>query len=94
MCALISVIWATTVDKLINDDQPSSTQLNSYANMVVVGKHATVVNHSGKLADDWPFSEDLSKMESVPIVDAAVACDCPYRMQTSVLDMRNVLYVK
>ena len=60
-------------DKLIKDDQESSTQLDSHANMVVVGENATIIAPTGKTADVRPFSEDLSRMESVPIVDAAMA---------------------
>ena len=37
-------------------------------------------------------SKDCSKLESVPIVDAAVAYDCPYTMQTFILTMHNALY--
>ena len=81
-------------DKLIKDDQESSTQLDSHANMVVVGENATIIAPTGKTADVRPFSEDLSRMESVPIVDAAMAYDCPFSGETFILAMRNVLYVK
>ena len=94
MCALISVIWDTTADKLIIDDEELSTQLDSHANVVLVAKNAAIINPTGKMADVWPCSEDLSKMESVPTVDAAVAYDCPFSMETFILAMINVLYVK
>ena len=58
-----------------NDDKSSTTQLDSHANMVVVGKHATVFGKTGKAADVRPFSNECSKLESIPIVDAAVAYD-------------------
>ena len=61
--------------------------------MVVVGSHATVFGHLGKSADVRPLSNDCSKLESVPIVDAAVAYDCPYTMKTFILTVRNALYV-
>ena len=65
------------------DDQNSATtQLDSHANMIVVGNQATVFGNSGKEADVKPFSNDCSKLESVPIVDAAIAYDCPYLMKT------------
>ena len=74
-------------------DHDTSTQLDSYANMVVVGDHASVFGHSGKSADVRPFSNDCSKLESVPIVDAAMAYDCPYSMKTYILAVRNALHV-
>ena len=71
-----------------------TTQLDSHANMVVVGSQATVFGQSGRSADVKPFSNDCSKLESVPIVDAAVAYDCPYSMKTFILTVRNALHVK
>ena len=73
--AIIAAVWATEAGANGNDEEVASTQLDSHANMVVVGKHATVFGHSGKSADVRPFSSDCSKLESVPIVDAAVAYD-------------------
>ena len=75
--AKIATVWATTADMGNKDDQETSTQLDSHANMVVVGGHASVFGHSGKSADVRPFSNDCSKLKSVPIVDAAMAYDCP-----------------
>ena len=75
------------------DDELSTTQLDSHANMVVVGNNATIFSNSGKSADVRPFSSKCSKMESVPIVDAAVAYDCPYTLKTYLLTVRNALHV-
>ena len=61
--------------------------------MTVVGNSVTLINQTGKCTDAMPFSEDLSRMESVPIVDAAVANDCPYTPRAYILLMRNLLYV-
>ncbi len=71
----ISAVWATTAGMGSDDEQPTTTQLDSHANMVVVGRQATVFGRSGKKADVRPFSSDCSKLESVPIVDAAIAYD-------------------
>ena len=89
----IAAIWATRTDKGGGDDHGTSTQLDSHANMVVVGQHATVFGHSGKSADVRPFSNDCSKLESVPIVDAAMAYDCPFTMKTYILAVKNALHV-
>ncbi len=58
-----------------NDGETAMTQLDSHANMVVVDNQSTVFGHSGQSADVWPFSNDCSKLTSVPIVDAAIAYD-------------------
>ena len=71
----ISAVWATTADMGDGDDITTTTQLDSHANMVVVGSQATVFGRSGKCADVRPFSSDCSKLESIPIVDAAIAYD-------------------
>ena len=51
LCAKICMIWAATTKGEYKDDQMTSTQLDSHANMVVVGKYATIINRSGKIAD-------------------------------------------
>ena len=64
-----------------NDNQPSSTQMDSYTNMVVVDSNITVINQTGKCADVRTLSEDLSRMESVPTgvsllsKDVHIACE-------------------
>ena len=91
--SVISAVWATTASIGIDDDKPATTQLDTHANMVVVGSHATVFGQSGRRCDVHPFSSDCSKLESVPIVDAAMAYDCPYSMKTYMLTVRNALHV-
>jgi len=61
--------------------------------MVVVGSHATIFGKTGKSCDVRPFSSDCSKLERVPIVDAALAYDCPYSMKTYILTVCNALHV-
>ena len=75
-------------------EKMATTQLDSHANMVVVGSQASVFGTSGKNADVKPFSNDCSKLEAVPIVDAALAYDCPYSMKTYILTVRNALHVE
>ena len=68
LCAKISVIRAKTVMGDKNDQQMSSTQLDSHANMVVVVKKACIIQHSGKTADVWTFSNEFSNMENYPLL--------------------------
>ena len=56
LCAIIFVIWATTTDKEYENDKKTSTHLNTHANMTVAGRHADVINKSGKSADVRPLS--------------------------------------
>ena len=72
----ISAVWATAAGMGNSDRYETTTQLDSHANMAVVGCHASVFGQvPGRCADVRPFSSDCSKLESVPIVDAAVAYD-------------------
>ena len=57
------------------DDIGSRTELDSHANMVVVGQNATIFDTTGKTCTVNSFSESAGKIEHVPIVDAVVAYD-------------------
>ena len=72
-------------------EKMATTQLDFHANMAVVGNQASVFRTSGKSADVKPFSNDCSKLEAVPIVDASVAYDCLYSMRIYILTVRNPL---
>jgi len=69
------------------------TELDSHANMVVVGKNAFVFEMTGRTCNVKPFSDELGIAESVPIVHAAIAYDCPYTFKTFILLVRNALYM-
>ena len=49
----------------------SRTELDSHANMPVVGRHSFVISDTGKVADVQAFSPDHETMQ-IQIVDAAV----------------------
>ena len=78
------MIWATTVGGK-DDQQSSTTELDSHANMVVVGAQATILNRSGKYAEVRAFSNECSTLEKVPIVDAVIAYECPVTMKVYLL---------
>ena len=52
-------------------------ELDSHANMVVIGAQGTIIQKKGKYADINWFSSDVGIMSRVPIVDAVLAYDCP-----------------
>ena len=71
----------------------SGTELDSHANMVVIGKQAFVFSHSGKYAYVQDFSKEVKCLPEVPIVDAVMAYDFTSSGETYRLVVRNSLYV-
>ena len=49
-----------------------TTELDSHANMVVIGAQGTIIQNTGKYADVNGFSPDVGTMSRVPIVDAVL----------------------
>ena len=74
-------------------DRLSRTDLDSHANMVVVGKHAAIINDAGRRAEVSPFTPDYEALSKAPIVDAAIRCDYPCGGETYLLIVRNALSV-
>ena len=70
----------------------SRTELDSHANMPVVGKHAYIMAETGKKVDVLPFTPDY-KLLTVPLVDATVKYDNPYDGKTYILVLHNALHV-
>ena len=70
----------------------SCTELDSHANMPVVGKHAYIIAETGKKVDVSPFTPDY-KLLTVPLVDAMVKYGNPYNGKTYILVLGNALYV-
>ena len=61
--------------------------------MIVLGKHAFIFESTGKTCNVRPFSADLGIATNVPIVDGAIAYDCPYSHKVYILIARNALYM-
>ena len=75
------------------EDDCSASELDSHANMIVVGKYCTIFDSTGKTCSVNAFSPSAGTIHEVPIVDAAVAYDCPLNGKTYILLMRNVLSI-
>ena len=71
----VSMIWATTAMGEKNYRNISSTQLDSRANTVVVGKQVCTIQRSRKRSKVREFSNKCSKIEKFHIIDAALAYD-------------------
>ena len=70
----------------------SCTELDSPANMPVVGKHAYIIAETSKKVDVSPFTPDY-KLLTVPLVDAMIKYDNPYNGKSYILVLRNALHV-
>ena len=90
--SMSSVIVADVNSARNEPDPVSRTELDSHANMPVIGRHSVIVNDTGRSVDVNPFSPDYQAM-SVRIVDAVVRYDCPYDGISYLLMFRNALHV-
>jgi hypothetical protein len=70
------------------------SDLDSHANMIVLGKHCFIISYSGKYIDVNAFADAVGGLSQVPIVDAAITYDCPYTHKSWLLIVRNFLYVE
>ena len=77
--------------KMKNSD--SCSELESHANMIVLGKHCYIISSSGRHAEVNAFAIKVGRIKIVPIFDATIVYDCPYSMKTYLLIVRNLLYV-
>jgi hypothetical protein len=64
-------------------------ELDSQADMAVVGSNCTMIATSGRYANVTPFSVNLPKMEMVEIGDAVIAYDDPIWLTTFLLVMHS-----
>ena len=81
------------MDIVHENDLPCTTfriELDSHANMPVVGKGAHV-EHTGKTGDVNAFSPNIETSQ-LPIVDAVVQHDCAHRCKSCLLIIRNALH--
>ena len=60
------------------------TELDSHANMPVVGHHAYIINYSGQKVNVRPFTPQYKSMEA-ELVDAALLYECPYKGKMHIL---------
>ncbi len=87
---IISSISNYTPDKL---STISRTELDSHANMAVLGNNCFIFENTGKTCDVSAFSPNI-ETTSLPIVDAVIVYDCPYNLKSYLLMIRNALFVK
>ena len=76
----------------IETDGQSRTELDSHANMPVVGKEALVVEQSGKMVEVSPFTPDYKPIK-VEVVNAIIQYDSPLDGKEYILVVQNALQV-
>ena len=73
-------------------DESSRTELDSHANMPVIGRNACILSTIGETVDVAPFTPDYKPI-SVELVDAALKYECPYSGEIKILIIRRGLHV-
>ena len=91
MSSKICMIWSTCGGDKYNKHD-SMAELDTHANMAVVGSQAAVF-HTGRTTEGRAFSDEMDNIESMPIVDAALAYDCPKTLKTYLLILKNALHI-
>ena len=76
-----------------SDVQKGRTELDSHANMAVVGRHCSILRHTGRKVDVTPFTPDYDALEKIPVVDAVLLYECPYEGREVLLLIQDALYV-
>ena len=71
----------------------STTDCDSHANMMTVGRHCKIIQFTGQHAVVHGFTDDLSTLEKVPIVDVLIAYDDKITSKTYLLVARNALHI-
>ena len=76
----------------IETDVQSRTELDSHANMPVVGREALVVEQSGRTVEVSPFTPDYKPIK-VEVVNAIIQYDSPLDGKEYILVIQNALQV-
>ena len=78
----LSTLIASASLESDNNTGGNRTELDSHANMAVVGRECVVFDNTGQTCTVNAFTESAGKLEKVPLVDVAVAYDCPFQTKT------------
>ena len=70
----------------------SRTDLDSHANMPVVGRNSFILSETGRTVNVSPFTPDYQPLVA-QIVDAAIQYDDPFDGQSYILVIRNAIHM-
>ena len=73
-------------------NESSRTELDSHANMPVIGRNAYILSKICETVDVTPFTPDYKPI-SVELVDAVLKYECPYCGEVKILKIRRGLHV-
>src|SRR5688500_6184547 len=95
--AYVYELIAASTSSMSLDKQPFEgqvrTELDSHANMVVLGSNVLILNTTMRTAKVKPFSPDYKALPDVPIVDAALLYMCGYTGDKCILICFNALSI-
>ena len=69
------------------------TELDSHANVLVLGSNSFVFESTGRIFNAQPFTNDLGISKNSPVVDGALVHECTYSGELYALVIRNALHV-
>ena len=75
-------------------DSTSITELYSHADSPVFGKNTMILYKTDMTVNVTPFSDNFGMMPEVPVVHAAVACDCPINGNSTIPIINDALYIR
>ena len=89
------LVTLSTATSEIDDSgciRESKTELDSHANMPVVGRNCTILSETGRTVDVSSYSHDYPVQE-LPVVDVAIRYDDPYDGGIRYFIIRNALHI-
>ena len=91
--ASIAALISTVTARDAQQSDHSRTELDSHANMVVLGCESFIFESTARTCSVAPFDPKLGVSSKVPIVDGAICYDCPYSGESYILIVRNALHL-
>ena len=73
-------------------DMESRTELDSHANMAVIGRHAHILSTSDRMVEVNAFTPEHATIKA-PLVDATLQYDSPYDGKSYILVIQNQIHV-
>ena len=91
--------YATYIIATSNTRQESNapqgrSEVDSHANMVLLGKDSYIFDGvQNRTCNVQPFDPSLGISRKIPIIDGAIAYDCPFSMKTYIFIFKNALLI-
>ena len=86
-------ILLLSIDTSVDPNEKSLIELDSHANMVVVGMNAYILNYKDCTAEVSSFTSSYYALKNAPIIDAIIAYNCLFSGKTYLMVYHNYLFV-